>query len=330
MKRTLTYNTLLIAILCLHTACTGDYEITNNEEDKVIMSFNTNIGDMPESLVVTRGYSANETVSEYTFQVADKFSIGIRGESANGRGTSEVIKQYSISTISSPQTLIYENDADGSITNEFYWLSKTEAIQIRAWSYGNSETPASAPDGQAFSVESTQTATPVKELLYSPNAEYRYSNNNGIVNMTFYHQLSRIVVVIPATLDTGVSLENVSVYGSISGTFTEPISGNYGEWSNQSGLSEIFARNIGTNTYDAIIIPGSASIYATGEKLIEIATSNGNYSYRIPTGGLLFLPGYQYTFTITELNKVFLDVYITISSWGNTDTVTSGTIDRSI
>ena len=184
------------AALGCTTSCTqGDDRAVADGAHGMPISFNVGIGTASVPDVTTRGYTTDYAHnSGYTFLATDVVSIGITGVSGSSRSTtSEEIKQYTVAAGTGQQSLTYSKDANGSTTQGFDWLSQSETVRIRAWSYGNSDTPATDPDGHSFAISTTQGSdTSIQELLYSPSTNYPYGN----IIIPLYHQLVRVVVNI--------------------------------------------------------------------------------------------------------------------------------------
>ena len=330
------------AALGCTTSCTqGDDRAVADGAHGMPISFNVGIGTASVPDVTTRGYTTDYAHnSGYTFLATDVVSIGITGVSGSSRSTtSEEIKQYTVAAGTGQQSLTYSKDANGSTTQGFDWLSQSETVRIRAWSYGNSDTPATDPDGHSFAISTTQGSdTSIQELLYSPSTNYPYGN----IIIPLYHQLARVVVNITGTIYSDVTVTGVTIGDDnipTSGTFTKPTGSNkYGTWPAQSGNGSVSAKQCTTTstdltnnkaTYAAVIIPydgtaGSATYYKANDKFIVINTNQGTYSYKIPASGINFQPGNQYTFNITNLNQI--DLNVTVTAWTddstNSETVT--------
>lgn len=317
----------LVGLGSIFTACSQDDGIVvANGDQKTPISFNVGIGSIPDPQVSTRGYTTDfANNSGYTFEQNDVVSIAVTHS-----GGSEVIKQYKVpSAIATPQGLDYKCESDGSSGTSFNWLSRSETLDLRAWSYGTADTPATDPNGATFTLATTQTGS-VKELLYSPSDSYSFATNSGAISFPLYHQLARVVVNITGSVsaDVTVNANGVTIGNSnlpTSATFTKPTSGNnYGSWSAQAGTGSVTAKACTTDgsnkaTYAAVIIPydgtqATPAFYGAGSKFIVIATSRGTYYYNIPAGGINFQPGKQYTFNITNLNQI--DFNVTVSAWG--------------
>ena len=342
------------------TACSQDNDIVVPDGDlKAAISFNVNIGQTPDPQVSMRGASIDNPTIGYVFSDGDKVCIAITGDgTTSARSTTEEKKLYKVVTANSnagstnglPQSLEY----DGTATDEFNWMSQSEKIALRAWSYGNSTTTTTDPNGATFTISTTQNSdSDVKELLYSPGPQspnttnYSYSVNSSSLNIPLYHQLARVVVNVTNTesdkyQNDGFTVSSVTIGTDAykvptSATFTEPASGNYGTWSIQgtpvTGTVTAKAETpVSPNkaTYSAVIIPydgsqnGSGSYYKAGHKFITITTSRGIYTFTIPSKdssdnniyGYNIEPGHQYTFNITNLNEIKLNVKV--KAWTST------------
>ena len=301
------------------SSCSLDDELRvapNDGDPKTPISFNVNIGSLPDPVVTTRG-NADVTGTTYTFSSGDKVALAIRGVSGSSRPTnSDDLKLYTVAAGSGTQSLTY---ASGG-SNAFDWLSTSEVISLRAWSIGNSTTTTTDPDGQSISLSTSQNSdADTQELLYSPATNYSY----GSINIPLYHQMARIVVNVTSTITTGVSVTGVQIGHTdykipLSGKYAKPSSGNYGSWDLTSVTPTTGVINAKEETsgsvYSAVVIPAGTSTYAAGNKFIVISTaSSGTFCYTIPTGGFNFEPGKQYTFTITSLNQI--DFNVTVNAW---------------
>lgn len=284
----------------------------------------------------TKGYTTSSATSGYTFVGGEYISLAVTGKGVTSRPTTEIMKQYTVASGSSgSNALTYAKDADGSTTTyAFDWLGTGETISLRAWSDGKTTTPAAAvdPDGQLFTIETTQAGS-VRELLYSPAADYSYATASGAINIPLYHQLARVVVNIrddatgTPTL-AAVTLGSATDKVPVSGTFTKPTSGNnFGSWAVASeatqsthwGVITPKAETAATGydyTYSAVAIPGGPTEYAAGGKLINITIGSETFSYEVPAGGITLAAGKQYNYNITVKNQT-INVETVITDWND-------------
>lgn len=311
------------------TSCSWDNEFVDSTDgdQKASISFNVNVGTLPNPEVSTRGYTTSSSESGYTFNGDEYVAVGLTHPSG-----SEVIKQYLVGAGNSGgNSLTYKKEADGTTTgNTFDWYSTTETgVSIRAWSDGVStaaSTPVVDPDGHTFTVETTQSGN-VKELLYSPANSYSYTTS--AINIPLYHQLSRIVVtIIRENSSNAVSSLTIGHNSNgnrvpITGTFTKPTGTgvNYGTWSVASEATQSAHWGVITpkaetagSVYSAVVIPGGATEYPANTRLFNITIGSESFAYKVPTGGLTLEAGKQYNYTITVEN-MGITVTSNITDW---------------
>lgn len=298
----------------------------------------------------TRGYSTSQATSGYTFSGGEYITVAVTGlgnsspTAATSRSTSEEIKLYTVTAGSAGNNgLTYQKDDDGtSKTYQFDWLSSTETISLRAWSDGKTTSPSAAvdPDGQTFTVETTQTGS-VKELLYSPSNKYGCATNNGTINIPLYHQLARIVINVKDEKDGAPTISEITIGYNAEGhkipttaEFSKPTTTNYGSWSNHADLSTVAPKLETTAstgydyTYSAVVIPGTTTEYTAGLRLINITIGSKTYAYKITAGGITLQAGKQYNFNITIKETGLSVTTATVSAWSdgaesNTSSITA-------
>lgn len=313
------------------TACSQDNDTVVPDGDlKAAISFNVNIGQTPDPQVSMRGASKDATTAGYVFSNGDKICVAITGDgTTSARSTTEEKKLYKVETAKNDGTaedLVY----DGTSTDAFAWMSQNEEIALRAWSDGTSSTTTTDPNGETFTISTTQNSdTDIKELLYSPSpaTNYSYAANSSSLNILLYHQLARVVVNVTGTIASDVSVTSVTIGSSdkkvpTSAMFTKPSSGNYGKWSNQGTNDIITAKKEADNVFSAVVIPydgktnsDNYNYYQKDKKFIVIKTSRGDYAYSL-ADDLNIESGKQYTFNITNLNEIKLNVKV--KAWTST------------
>lgn len=319
------------ACLGSFTACSQDNDIVVPDGDlKAAISFNVNIGQTPDPQVSMRGASKDATTAGYVFSNGDKICVAITGDgTTSARSTTEEKKLYKVETAKNDGTaedLVY----DGTSTDAFAWMSQNEKIALRAWSDGTSSTTTTDPNGETFTISTTQNSdTDIKELLYSPSpaTNYSYAANSSSLNILLYHQLARVVVNVTGTIASDVSVTSVTIGSSdkkvpTSAMFTKPSSGNYGKWSNQGTNDIITAKKEADNVFSAVVIPydgetnsDNYDYYHKDDEFIVITTSRGVYAYSL-ADDLNIESGKQYTFNITNLNEIKLNVKV--KAWTST------------
>lgn len=312
----------LTVLVALTAACTSDERELANTDFNEPINIAVGSGEITAS-AVTRGHTSTTAHDGgYTFASTDKVKVGLK------RGTAaEELKTYTISSTTTGAL---------TTTNQFNWSGSSDAVTIRAYSYGYSSDPddpeVDAPNiGRLeFTLEASQNDyTDDLELLYAPAATYNYATYHSTgVTLNLYHQLSRVVINVKrdktddAYDEIGSStVPNVKI-GDGTQTFPHKaylevpvLPATQGTWYNPvDDDDQIEPKYWSTpttgyeHTFSAVLIPGDYS----NKKLIYIKTASGEYYYT-PTS-LTLLPGKQYTFNIGVRNQK-IDVTTTISNW---------------
>ncbi len=246
----------------------------------------------------------------YTLSGNERITIAMQ------RGSdTEVIKIYKVKNAATG-ALEYEKDADDGNTGPFYWKSTTETVKLRAWSNGTSEPYSNDPLTTSFTLNTTQTETSTgidnyKELLYAPQWNCNYQDNNGGVTLNLYHQMARLTVTLEHSRTTDDL--NVTANSVVIGDGTLPITAKFsssgidienndyvGTWTGytydtENNTGKVIARtDVANQKYSAVLFPGEI---AAGKKLITLATADGTFAYKLPTAFTLD-PGCQYNYTV--------------------------------
>lgn len=321
MKRRIYIHAVALTVLvALTAACTSDERELANTDFNEPINIAVGSGEITAS-AVTRGHTSTTAHDGgYTFASTDKVKVGLK------RGTAaEELKTYTIS-----------NTTTGALTttNQFNWSGSSDAVKIRAYSYGYSSDPkdpeVDAPNiGRLeFTLDLHQNdQTDDYELLYAPAATFDYATYHSTgVTLNLYHQLSRVVINVKRdktddAYDISNSVPNVLI-GDGTDVFPHKaylevpvLPATQGTWYNPVNNDEQIEPKYWTtpttgyeHTFSAVLIPGDYS----NKKLIYIKTASGEYYYT-PTS-LTLLPGKQYTFNIGVRNQK-IDVTTTISNW---------------
>lgn len=310
----------LTVLVALTAACTSDERELANTDFKEPINIAVGSGEITAS-AVTRGHTSTTAHDGgYTFASTDKVKVGLK------RGTAaEELKTYTISSTTTGAL---------TTTNQFNWSGSSDAVKIRAYSYGYSSDPkdpeVDAPNiGRLeFTLDLHQNdQTDDYELLYAPAATFDYATYHSTgVTLNLYHQLSRVVINVKRdktddAYDISNSVPNVLI-GDGTDVFPHKaylevpvLPATQGTWYNPVNNDEQIEPKYWTtpttgyeHTFSAVLIPGDYS----NKKLIYIKTASGEYYYT-PTS-LTLLPGKQYTFNIGVRNQK-IDVTTTISNW---------------
>ena len=310
----------LTVLVALTAACTSDERELANTDFNEPINIAVSSGEITAS-AVTRGHTSTTAHDGgYTFASTDKVKVGLK------RGTAaEELKTYTISSTTTGAL---------TTTNQFNWSGSSDAVKIRAYSYGYSSDPkdpeVDAPNiGRLeFTLDLHQNdQTDDYELLYAPAATFDYATYHSTgVTLNLYHQLSRVVINVKRdktddAYDISNSVPNVLI-GDGTDVFPHKaylevpvLPATQGTWYNPVNNDEQIEPKYWTtpttgyeHTFSAVLIPGDYS----NKKLIYIKTASGEYYYT-PTS-LTLLPGKQYTFNIGVRNQK-IDVTTTISNW---------------
>ena len=218
-------------------------------------------------------------------------------------GGSEVVKLYRVKNDGS---LEYA----GGDNNPFVWKSASETVSLRAWSYGTSTNLSytlTAPETRDYTLETDQQNNGYRELLYCKAANKSHSENP--ISLTFYHQLTRIVVNVNHEQTGSLSINSASIGGNsfpIAAGFTVPEgNSNVGTWTTRATYNSITPKTENTQsgyqrTYSVVIFPKT---YVKDSKIFTISNDDGNYTYSINEAeGQELTAGNQYNYTITVKN----------------------------
>ena len=215
MKKSILQFSVIAAIaasMTLTTSCSSD-ESMEKPFTPEAMEFGVGIG----KLAITR------TVESWTGKdvtVNQKWKDGLLVRIKTKDGTTDDIKVYKTSstgttneTTPSPQDINHDGtDTETSVSttklvanginknDKFYWNSKTDTKEIRAWSYGTTNDPSpdfSSPSGTIFEIATDQTEGQSSEFLYAYQ-DLAYTNREKDY-LVFAHQLALVEVTITTT-----------------------------------------------------------------------------------------------------------------------------------
>lgn len=148
------------------------------------------------------------------------------------------------------------------------------------------------------------------DLLYSDNAR-NLSKTSNAVNLSFSHKLSKIIVNLTATGETGLSDVTATIKGLNTKAKLSLIDGTLGSPSSKGNIR--MKVNSGGNSAEAIVLPAASLTGAT----MEITSGLSGYTYDLAstTNITRFEPGYRYTYNVTLDTSQPLTASATISSW---------------
>lgn len=168
-----------------------------------------------------------------------------------------------------------------------------------------------------YSVDVTdQTDQNAIDLLYSDNAA-GLNKNSSFVDLSFSHQLSKLVVHLKtidetALVNTAVTVKGVNTRGVFSLTDKSQTASTKGDIAMKMSDGGAFA--------EAIVLPAESLADAT----LEIINGEYGYLYDLNSSSTItsFDPGYKYTYTIELDTRSPLSVKAVIADWMDVPGVT--------
>ena len=214
-------------------------------------------------------------------------------------------------------TYQYGTDNAWTSSTPYFWKEGDDAISVSAYSFGGKATG-------DYTVQADQNADDgyqSSDFLYAPAVEVAHGED---AELTFYHQTAKVVVNIKKE---GIMAENreheVAIQGALSGTFTAPTGEDtFGTWTESSTSSSITPQTITSTeyaaSYQALLIPQTI---AEGKTLFTFTVDGQTYYYKVPSGGITWEGGKEYTYnmTLTMNGTVTVDITTGLPDWGTAD-----------
>lgn len=217
-------------------------------------------------------------------------------------------------------------DTNGNMSGDYYWKS-TDDITVQGFY------PFEAATATEWKVETQQD---IKEnyqgsdLLVSQKEQITWEGKDN-ASLSFYHQTAKVVVNVTNNgYLSGGTNDNVSMTIndlSTSASFTSPTTQTgtiwAGTWSNHSNQKDITPHKAKTTsgyaaTFEALVIPQTIS---EGQTLFSFMVDGQTYTYTVPTGGITWETGKEYTYnmTLTMNGTVTVDITTGLPDWGTAD-----------
>ena len=147
-------------------------------------------------------------------------------------------------------------------------------------------------------------------------------------NFTFYHQTVKIVVhvrnsgIVAGKTGLGMTVGNDNIY--IDGKLSGPTNGVY-SWTSGDAKGTIISYNLGQQpmndestslvSFGALVIPQTIS---EGQILFSFTVDGQTYTYTVPTGGIAWENGKEYTYNLTIIAEAEVVVNsVTQGNWGD-------------
>ncbi len=213
---------------------------------------------------------------------------------ATVEGTWEKGNAITLSIDESTYTYLYDGTGWTS-TAPYFWPEEEAPISVSAYSFGGKATGQHAVQADQHTGDGYQSS----DFLYAPAVEVAHGED---AELTFYHQTAKVVVNIKKE---GIMAENpthkVAIQGALSGTFTAPTGEDtFGTWTADASEGSITPQAITPTeyaaSYQALLIPQTIS---EGQTLFSFMVDGQTYTYTVPTGGITWETGKEYTYNMT-------------------------------
>ncbi len=203
----------------------------------------------------------------------------------------------------------YTTGDGGTMTGTLRYPNTGENIDVKAY-YPATVNSATTSFGPIATNQTEEANYQAWDLMSSSNVT-NHAKADGTANLTFSHQMAKIIVNL--TAGTGVSDLNLVSAVTINNTYTTATIAN-GVVSATSGDKQDISI-LGTKASNiGIIVPQTV---AAGTTFITI-TYNGNaLTYRIPAGGKTFAAGNSYTYNFTVKASSIALQSSSITAWTN-------------
>lgn len=203
-----------------------------------------------------------------------------------------------------------------------------QTTYARAWTnYGVTPNLYNGAPGQ-WEVETDQSGEGYRQ------SDFLYAQSQGSVgantpaNFTFYHQTAKIVVhvrnsgIVAGKTGLGMTVGNGNIY--INGNLSTPVNGVY-TWTPGDTQGTITPYNLGQQpmsdrttslvSFGALVIPQTIS---EGQTLFTFTVDGQTYYYKVPSGGIMWENGKEYTYNVTIIGEAEVVVdSVTQGNWGD-------------
>ena len=166
-------------------------------------------------------------------------------------------------------------------------------------------------------------------------SDFLYASSPGNVgagtpaNFTFYHQTAKIVVhvrnsgIVTGKTGLGMTVGNGNIY--INGKLSGNIVNSVHEWEQGDTQGTITPYTLGQQrmsdgttslvSFGALVIPQTIN---EGNTLFSFTVDEQTYYYEVPSGGITWSAGTEYTYNVTIIGEAEVVVNsVTQGNWGN-------------
>ena len=200
-----------------------------------------------------------------------------------------------------------------------------QTANAQAWTNYDITTAIMGPTGWKVKADQSEEGYRQSDFLYANTLQYEVGAGTP-VNFTFYHQTAKIVVHVRNSgivegktgLCMKVGDDNICIYGNVSSFNGTMI------WEQQDTPSTITPYTLGQQpmndgntslvSFGALVIPQTIS---EGQILFSFTVDGQTYTYTVPTGGIMWENGKEYTYNVTIIGEAEVVVNsVTQGNWG--------------
>ena len=199
----------------------------------------------------------------------------------------------------------------------------------RTWTnYGVTTDIATGMPAQ-WKVETDQSGVGYRKSDFLYAQSQGYVGAGSPVNFTFYHQTAKIVVhvrnsgIVAGKSGLGMTVGNGNIY--INGKLGANIVNSVYEWEQGDTQDTITPYTLGQQpindgntslvSFGALVIPQNID---EGNTLFSFTVDEQTYYYKVPSGGITWSAGTEYTYNVTIIGEAEVVVgSVTQGDWGN-------------
>ena len=297
---------MLLAVLAFATACTQD-ELTDNPSA------------MSQTLEI-----ASATIARAEGDEATTTDAGTGTVDGNWVDGDEITVMFN-DLYYTKATYTYTN---GGFTSDNPIDCNGQTSFAQAWTnYGVTPNLYNGAPGQ-WEVETDQSGEGYRQSDFLYAGTQSYVGAGTPANFTFYHQTAKIVVhvrnsgIVAGKSGLGMTVGNGNIY--INGNLSTPVNGVY-TWTPGDTQGTITPYNLGQQpmsdrttslvSFGALVIPQTIS---EGQTLFTFTVDGQTYYYKVPSGGIMWENGKEYTYNVTIIGEAEVVVdSVTQGNWGD-------------
>ena len=183
------------------------------------------------------------------------------------------------------------------------------------------------PTGWKVKADQSEEGYRQSDFLYATTSQYKVGAGTP-ANFTFYHQTAKIVVhvrnsgIVAGKTGLGMTVGNGNIY--IDGKLDGVADGVY-IWNPGDTQGTITPYTLGQQpmsdghtslvSFGALVIPQTIS---EGQALFTFTVDGQTYYYKVPSGGITWSAGTEYTYNVTIIGEAEVVVNsVTQGDWGD-------------